>query len=151
MQNRGNGTSRARRAICPAAALFLAATLAVPRLAAQHKPAKKPELTPGARLYKQNCAVCHGNDGKGNGPPPKSSPFTEPPPDLTTLAKRHEGQFPSAYVETVLRNGASVQDHGPAEMPVWGMIFQATTNSDESQVNRRIANLIDYLKSIQAK
>lgn len=88
-----------------------------------------PIPTSGAQLSKQNCAVCHGNDGKGNGPPPERvvefggkpiripSPFTESPPDLTTLAQRHKGEFPDAYVADVLRNGVKMPDHGPAEMP----------------------------------
>jgi hypothetical protein len=105
----------------------------------------------GAQLYKQNCAVCHGNDGKGNGAPPSSSPFTESPPDLTTLAQRHKGEFPEAYVADVLRNGVKMPDHGPAEMPVWGIIFKSMAKSDETQVKVRITNLTNYLKSIQTK
>jgi mono/diheme cytochrome c family protein len=112
--------------------------------------AKPPAPDEGATLYKRNCAVCHGNDAKG-GSAPKSGPFIESPPDLTTLAKRHNGSFPDEYVATVLRSGVKVPDHGPAEMPVWGTIFKASANSDEAEVNRRIAALITYLKSIQAK
>lgn len=45
----------------------------------------------GEELYKQHCAVCHGNNLKGNGPFP--SPYRVPP-DLTTLARRHQrGNF----------------------------------------------------------
>jgi mono/diheme cytochrome c family protein len=73
---------------------------------------------PGAELYKSHCASCHGNDLKGNGPAPP--PFRDVPPDLTTLAKRHGGQFPTAYFIDVLRNGVMVRAHGPAEMPTWG-------------------------------
>lgn len=113
---------------------------------------KKPSApSSGAQLYKQNCAVCHGNDGKGNGPPPANSPFSVPAPDLTTLAQRHEGKFPEAYVKAVLQNGVKLQDHGPAEMPVWGVLFNAATKSDQKQVAQRIANLTEYLESIQAK
>lgn len=108
-------------------------------------------LTPGGRLYKQNCALCHGNDGKGNGRPPASSPFKDAPPDLTTLAKRHDGNFPDAYVTGVLRNGVKLPDHGPAEMPVWGPMFKSMSKSDESQATQRIADLLSYLKSIQMK
>ena len=152
MRNPGDREIIAKRAIFPAAILFaLSGALGSLLAAQQQPPKKKPVPTAGARLYKANCAVCHGNDGKGNGPPPESSPFTEPPPDLTTLAKRHEGKFPDAFVESVLRNGTPAPDHGPAEMPVWGMIFNAANKSDEGQVNRRIGDLITYLKSIQAK
>ncbi|HXX18153.1 MAG TPA: cytochrome c [Candidatus Acidoferrum sp.] len=132
-------------ALCALAGFFAGASLA------QQKPTKKAAPTTGIRLYKENCAVCHGNDGKGNGPPPATSAFAATPPDLTTLAKRHEGTFPDAYVESVLRNGTTAADHGPAEMPVWGALFKAETKSDEAQVSARIRNLTSYLKSIQEK
>jgi mono/diheme cytochrome c family protein len=105
----------------------------------------------GAELYKQNCAVCHGNDAKGGGPPPPSSPFTESPPDLTTLARRHGGKFPDAYVVSVLQSGVKMPDHGPSEMPVWGTLFKSMTKSDKAKVAARIEKLTDYLKSIQVK
>lgn len=152
MKNRRILYRVAGRVLYSAAMLLALAGLTGDRWAAQQTPpTKKSAPTAGARLYKANCAVCHGNDGKGNGPPPESSPFTEPPPDLTTLAKRHEGKFPDEYVELVLRNGTPAPQHGPAEMPVWGTIFKAATKSDQAQISARIQNLISYLKSIQVK
>src|ERR1700682_5996554 len=70
----------------------------------------------GAELFKQHCAVCHGNDLRGVGPVP--APYRVPP-DLTTLARRHGGKFPATYVADVLRNGVIMPAHGPAEMPTW--------------------------------
>jgi len=113
-------------------------------------PAKESAVSEGANLYKRNCAVCHGNDGTG-GAPPRSSRFTAPAPDLTTLAKRHGGKFPADYVDEVLRSGVKMPDHGPSEMPVWGTIFKATTKSDEAEVNKRIAVLTAYLRSLQTE
>lgn len=101
----------------------------------------------GAELYRQHCAVCHGNDLKGSGPVPY--PFRAPP-DLTTLARRHGGKFPDAYVSNVLRNGVVMPAHGPAEMPIWGADF-TMERLGETQVALRITNLTNYIKSLQEK
>jgi mono/diheme cytochrome c family protein len=108
--------------------------------AASHAPS-------GAELYQQHCAVCHGIDLKGSGPAP--DPY-RPPPDLTTLARRHGGKFPDTYVTKVLRNGVVMPAHGPAEMPIWGADF-AMGRLGEPEVALRIANLATYLKSLQEK
>jgi mono/diheme cytochrome c family protein len=101
----------------------------------------------GAALYAKHCAVCHGNDLKGTGPAPY--PFRAPP-DLTTLARRHGGKFPDAYVSKVLRNGVVMPAHGPAEMPISGAEF-TTDRLGEPQVALRITNLTNYIKSLQEK
>jgi mono/diheme cytochrome c family protein len=101
----------------------------------------------GAQLYSQNCAVCHGNDLKGTGPAPY--PYRAPP-DLTTLARRHGGRFPYAYVSNVLRNGVEMPAHGPAEMPIWGAEF-TMDRLNEAQVRLRITNLTNYIESHQIK
>ena len=120
---------------------------------APQEPAKKnPETRPispsGAELYKQHCLVCHGNDLKGVGP--ALEPYRVPP-DLSKLALRHNGKFPAAYVADVLRNGVILPAHGPAEMPIWGTDFREMHGFDKAQVDLRIANLTNYIKSQQAK
>ena len=106
--------------------------------------ASKP--TSGAELYQKNCAVCHGNDLKGTGPAPY--PFRAPP-DLTTLARRHGGEFPDAYVSNILRNGVVLPAHGPPEMPTWGTDFREAEGLSSAQVTQRIADLTNYIKSQQ--
>jgi len=71
-----------------------------------------------AQMFKEYCAVCHGPSGKGDGP--VATALKVPPPDLTTLAQRHDGKFPDDYVSNVLKNGVQNPAHGSGEMPVWG-------------------------------
>src|SRR6202047_958772 len=75
----------------------------------------------GAQLFKEYCAVCHGLGGKGDGP--VATALKVPPPNLTTLAQRHDGKFPDDYVSNVLKNGVQNPAHGSEEMAVWGPIF----------------------------
>ena len=111
---------------------------------------KTAEVIPsGEKLYKQDCAVCHGNDLKGNGPAPP--PFKDVPPDLTTLAKRHGGKFPEKYFDDVLRNGVVIPAHGTPEMPTWGADFRTREHLSSTQVTQRIANLSNFIKSLQEK
>ncbi len=107
------------------------------------------EALTGERLYRKHCAACHGIDLKGVGPAPY--PFKETTPDLTTLSRRHGGNFPGKYVSEVLRNGVVMPDHGPPEMPNWGADFRTSDGLNETQVTLRITSLTNYIKSLQAK
>jgi hypothetical protein len=79
---------------------------------AQNKPAVDKVAAPrtiassGKQTYMQYCASCHGPDARGNGP--AAFVLKTPPPDLTTLAKRHDGKFPYEYVYDVLRFGTRI-------------------------------------------
>jgi mono/diheme cytochrome c family protein len=103
--------------------------------------------TSGTELYRQDCAVCHGNDLRGGGSVP--APYRTPP-DLTTLARRH-GKFPRSYVLDVLRNGVAMPAHGPAEMPIWGADFRLGEQLSETEIKSRIAALTGYIESHQGK
>lgn len=103
----------------------------------------------GDQTYKQYCAACHGADAKGHGP---LAPLLKtPPPDLTTLAKRHLGKFPYDYVASILEFGPGVSAHGSSDMPTWGPIFRYFDKQNERIVRQRIKNLCDYLASLQGK
>jgi mono/diheme cytochrome c family protein len=103
----------------------------------------------GKEMFNSYCAVCHGTDAKGGGP--AAAALKSALPDLTTLAKRHDGKFPGDYVSTVLRNGIKAPAHGTSDMPMWGPLFASVSGNEQPVVNMRIANLVRYLESLQAK
>ena len=105
--------------------------------------------TSGKEMYLAYCATCHGKEGKGDGP--AASALKVPPADLTTLSKRNNGEFPSAHVVNLLTGSNRVAAHGSKEMPVWGPIFMAMEHQHASAARLRIANLAEYVKSLQQK
>ncbi len=134
--------------------LFAAMLLFATALSAQPKPPAQdqfpPEFVPaGKQMFKQYCAACHGLNAKGNGP--ARSALKVPAADLTTLAKRHGGDFPYDYVTNILRFGPGVAAHGSSDMPTWGAIFQYMDNYNQTVVMKRIKNLTDYLATLQEK
>src|SRR5579862_6573286 len=109
-----------------------------------------PDFVPtGKAMFKQYCAACHGMDAKGHGP--ARAALKVPAADLTTLAKRHGGEFPVDMVTNVLRFGPGVAAHGSSDTPTWGGIFQYMDNYNQAAVQKRIKNLCDYLISLQEK
>ena len=103
----------------------------------------------GRDMFKQYCAACHGLDAKGHGPASVSLKVT--PANLTTLSKRHGGEFPYDLVTDVLRFGPGIAAHGSSDMPTWGPIFQYMDNYNQTIVQKRIKNLCDYIASLQEK
>jgi mono/diheme cytochrome c family protein len=135
-------------------ALCLALMFALYAAAAKSQPANSvgqnlpaTYVPSGKVLYQLYCATCHGADAKGNGP--LALALKTPPPNLTTLAKRHAGKFPTDYVTRMLRFGTTSRTHGSSEMPAWGPIFQYFDKSSQAAARKRIDNLCDYLSSIQ--
>jgi mono/diheme cytochrome c family protein len=100
-------------------------------------------------MYTSYCAVCHGQDGKGNGP--AASALKTTPTDLTTLAKKNAGKYPAAHVAAVLRGQAVTPAHGTQDMPIWGPLFSRISQGHQAQVQQRITNLVAYLEGVQAK
>jgi mono/diheme cytochrome c family protein len=109
----------------------------------------------GKREYDNNCATCHGLDGKGNGP------FVEllkrSPPDLTTMARRNGGIFPVAKAYDVVEGAGP--GHGGRDMPIWGKDYSVKAAEyymdvpydHEAFVRARILSLIEYVNRLQAK
>jgi hypothetical protein len=102
----------------------------------------------GPDLFRAYCASCHGIDGRGDGP---IAPILRTPPsDLTTIAKRNRGVFPSKRLEIIIAADDLIAAHGNREMPIWGPIFhQVEWDQDLGEV--RLQNLIKYVESIQKR
>jgi mono/diheme cytochrome c family protein len=124
-----------------------ASQAAKPSVKIEKVPVRQTGEISGKELYLDHCAVCHGTDGKGNGP--AAPALKTAPPDLTLLAKKNAGKFPSAHVVNVLDSpGAAV--HGSLDMPIWGPIFRKM-GPDPTLGHLRAANVTKYIESMQAK
>lgn len=111
-----------------------------------------PDPASGEDLYRRFCSSCHGLDGKGNGP--VAPVLKEKPKDLTRIAERHGGKFPSAALVRIVDGRDVAMAHGTREMPVWGKRFGEAIEPGTAAetVRRGTAQLIvDYLSGIQAK
>ena len=94
----------------------------------------------GEEMYSVYCSSCHGREARGLSAP-----------DLTTLAKRNNGKFPTILVKETIRGEARIDAHGPKDMPVWGVAFRYVGSGSRLEIDVRINNLTDYLKSLQEK
>jgi mono/diheme cytochrome c family protein len=136
----------------PALATVLAITLVAG--AGGGSAAQRPPTPPlaiaslsGSDLFHFYCATCHGPMGKGDGPVARS--LTRAPADLTLIAMRNGGHFPTAAIERyVSGDDESTAAHGSREMPVWGPIFRSLEPKDRL-TRIRIENVVAFIESIQ--
>ena len=122
---------------------------AKPTTQIKHVPVKQTSAASGQEMYVNYCAVCHGKDGKGNGP--ATPALKVPPSDLTTLAQKNGGKYPGLHVSSVIRGEADLPAHGSKEMPVWGPLFWRMSQGHEGEVQQRVTNLNQYIETLQAK
>ena len=130
-----------------ASAGLLLMTSAASAQAIKQGTAPRIQSVEGVDSYKAYCAVCHGAQAKGDGP--AATALKKAPADLTTIAKRN-GKFSAADVENTISGQSVMASHGSRDMPIWGPVFRSLA-SDDSVSKLRIANLVDYIKSIQTK
>ncbi len=128
--------------------------------------AKADDSDLGKSEFQSSCASCHGTDARGKGP--VSDQLKIPPPDLTMLARRNNGVFPTETVYETINGMKGVPAHGTREMPVWGERFNPIINlphyvdpsywkmagpdqDPEVVVRKRILAVVDYLSRVQQK
>jgi mono/diheme cytochrome c family protein len=116
----------------------------------EKNPKKKPvthrEPESGAQLYKNYCAACHGIEGKGDGPVVRFLKL--PPADLSTLAQRNNGKYPTDRVAATLHSGTDSGAHGTSDMPIWGPVFKS---QGKGVAQMRIQKLTEFIESLQQK
>ena len=104
----------------------------------------------GRPAYEQNCAVCHGREGKGAGV--AMNLLTVKPANLTQLSKNNNGTFPFWRVYRVIDGREEIRGHGTRDMPIWGQKFRLPASAAaEAPARGRILELVYYIESIQAK
>ncbi|HEY6641133.1 cytochrome c [Povalibacter sp.] len=105
----------------------------------------------GVELYERLCSSCHGPMARGDGP---VAPLLKTGvPDLTLLARRDGGEFPTEDVRRAIDGRWDRRAHGQRDMPVWGwQLFDMSSPNaagEREHVDSMIDRLVAYLKSVQ--
>lgn len=140
------------RFICAASIFLLAFTIvcAAQEAIIKKVPIKSVAAYSGKGMYNNYCAVCHGNNGMGNGPAVTALKIR--PADLTRLTRQNHGKFPESHVYTVIRGDTNLPTaHGAKDMPLWGALFAESSAAvpPDAEVHQRISNLTKYVASLQ--
>jgi mono/diheme cytochrome c family protein len=132
-------------------ALVVAAALNSAPIVTAQEPASRTSLViAGANHFAQYCVACHGQDGKGTGP--LAATLKPKPSDLTGLASRNGGTYPSEMVFQIIDGRKKVKGHGNGDMPEWGPAFLAATGTNDAEAAKlRIEALVLYLETRQVK
>ena len=128
---------------------FFVALACIPASAQTIKKAPVTATSPvnGGEMFQEYCAVCHGKDGKGDGP--AAAALKKTPANLTQLSSKNGGKFPELKVANVIHGDPETSAHGSRDMPIWGTLFSSLDTNSPGTVQLRISNLTTYIKSIQ--
>ncbi|MDZ4394012.1 c-type cytochrome [Cypionkella sp.] len=114
---------------------------------------KPPEKTTGAQDYNDYCAACHGPTGQGDGG--TAATFAKKPADLSTLAARNKGTFPTTKVMAQIWGYAGKK--GKGVMPDFAPLLEGDTvpydggDGIATPTPIRLVELAEYLKTLQVK
>jgi mono/diheme cytochrome c family protein len=106
------------------------------------------ESLAGRDSFQLYCSPCHGRAGRGDGPVVPA--LRTAPGDLSQLARRNGGTFPTEVVRAVVIGvGRPAAAHGSSDMPVWGPLFRAFES--DIRVRERVSNLVTFIEGLQQK
>jgi hypothetical protein len=75
-----------------------------------------------------------------------------PPANLTTIAGRNRGVFPTEVVHRIIDGRRALKTHGDSAMPVWGDAFSLSGSAEaEKATAEKIRRLVAYVESIQQR
>ena len=133
--------------VCAIGAFAIATLLPTPALS---QGTGFTQAVAGGELFRTYCASCHGTSARGDGP--LASSMTRKPADLTAIAQRNGGVYPSELVFRTIDGKQPVRGHGGPDMPVWGDAFaRARDGGATDKVRAMIQSLVDYLESVQTR
>ncbi len=147
--------------LCIGTAVLVATLVAAPVLGyaqAVLVPNLDPYMDTGKIEYQSQCAICHGELGKGDGS--FNVLLKKKASDLTVLSKNNGGLFPFKRMNEIISGTTDVAGHGPRNMPIWGNYYNARARSElsagasqtevRSFVRARILALVEYISILQA-
>ena len=112
----------------------------------------------GKMEYMAQCASCHGESGRGDGP--VASVLQTKPLDLTKISSRYSGQYPADHIYQIIDGQNMISPHGDRAMPVWGYRYFAAAVQEAQAIphfvdaqalaHGRITSLVSFLESIQS-
>lgn len=112
---------------------------------------KPPEKTTGAHDYNDYCGACHGPSGKGDGE--TAAGLDKKPANLTTLAARNKGVFPTTKVMAQIWGYAGKKGRGV--MPDFAPLLAGEAvpydggDGIATPTPIRLVELAEYLKTLQ--
>ncbi len=119
----------------------------------QMSPLLAQDIRDGEQIFMDLCATCHGIEGTGHGP--MAAILTLQPTDLTQLAAREDGVFPTARVVGRIDGRDPLVSHG-SPMPVFGDYFEGkdtalkTSSGQPIMTSQPIVDLVEWLQALQS-
>lgn len=107
-------------------------------------------VSEGKRTYQRLCSSCHGVDGSGGASSASAAHRT--PPDLTTIALRHDGRFDRVEIAEWIEGRSLSASHGTRQMPVWGESLSETYEryaEGDELIGATLDPVLAYLESLQ--